>query len=217
LRTSASNPFGCGSAAICHSGDAQRTLYASRRVWQFACPACGEFEITDQGEEAIRYDPTAKDLRHLVSAATRRGSDLGQPVLIKSDNWRGYAEAFLGISVVTKLRTLLEFLRKRSEFFGSFVEFAPLTDWPLLVANGPEEGQAILQHAYSRNLVARQTGTQWALTWDGWEAVEPTAGSMIDMCITNAIIGAGGSQHRCADQRVALICWKTDADELWPC
>lgn len=64
-------------------------------------------------------------------------------------------------------------MRKRSDFFGNLVEFTALTDWPLLVANGPEEGQAILQHASNRNLVARgQTGTQWALTWDGWQAVE---------------------------------------------
>lgn len=148
-------------------------------VWQLACPACGEFEMTWQGEEAIRYDPAAKDLRHLISAATRQGSDLGQPILIKSDNWRSYAEGFLGVSVATKVRTLLEILRKRSDFFGNLVEFTALTDWPLLVANGPEEGQAILQHARNRNLVAHgQTETQWALTWDGWQAVEPIAGSI---------------------------------------
>ena len=89
---------------LCDSGYVKCTHHASRMVWQLACPACGEFEMTWQGEEAIRYDPAAKDLRHLISAATRQGSDLGQPILIKSDNWRSYAEGFLGVSVATKVR-----------------------------------------------------------------------------------------------------------------
>ena len=135
--------------------------------------------MTYQGLDAISYDPAAKDLRHLVSAAARRAWESGQPILIKSDNWQSFADAFLGVSVAAKVRTLLEVLRSRSAFFGNTVEFTMLTDWPLLFASGPEEGQAILQHASNRNLVAKGlTATQWALTWDGWQAVEPIAGSV---------------------------------------
>jgi hypothetical protein len=96
--------------------------------------------MTYQGLDAIRYDPAARDLRHLVSAATRGASDLSQPILIKSDNWQNCADGFIGVSIATKVRTLLELLRKRSDFFGNLVEFTVLTDWPLIVANGPEEG-----------------------------------------------------------------------------
>src|SRR5580658_1368432 len=108
---------------LCGSSYAKCTHHASRRVWQVACTACGEFEMTYQGEEAIRYDPAAKGLSHLISAVTRQQSDLGQTILIKSDNWRSYAEGFLGVSVATKLRTFLDILSKRSDFFGNLVEF----------------------------------------------------------------------------------------------
>ena len=166
---------------LCDSGSAKCTHHTSRRVWQVACPACGEFEMTYQGEEAVRYGP-AKALRHAHSFLPRldRGSVIGLPILNKCYYLRSYSEGFEGLSVAAKVRTLLEILRKHSEFFGNLVEFfTTVTDWPLLVANGPEEGQAILQHARSRNLVAQGDGEKlWTLTWDGWQAVEPLAGGI---------------------------------------
>jgi hypothetical protein len=41
--------------------------------------------------------------------------------------------------------------------------------------------------------------------------------ALIDICINNAIIGAEEAQHLCPDRRVALICWRIDAGERWPC
>jgi len=132
------------------------------------CQACGTFKIT---QHAVWKIDEFSQLRHLLSATTRRASDAGQPLSLTSDNSRGYAESFLGTTLAGKLRNVLELLRKRSSFFGDEAEFNVTTDWPLLIAEGPAEASALIQLAQEHGLV--KDGS--VLTWDGWQAVETIA------------------------------------------
>jgi nucleoside 2-deoxyribosyltransferase len=100
-------------------------------------------------------------------------------VLLKSDNWQDYVDPFASTSISMKARTLLEVIHRNSEFFGSGVEFSHKTDWPLIAAKGPEDCWAILSHVQATNhLAQRQSQQHWALTWEGWEAIEPIAGEV---------------------------------------
>ena len=71
---------------------------------------------------------------------------------------------------------------KGRSFFGHWIEFAADTDWALLVANGPPEGHKLLETAEIQKFVARPdvrtVKPKWALTWEGWQAVEPIAGGI---------------------------------------
>ena len=157
----------------------QSVIDAGRRLYNIACPACGEYQITDQGIERVTYDVEAKSFRWCLSAATRRASETGQRLLLKSDNWREYADLFVGTSISMKARSLLEVVRKNSEFFGNVVEFSHKTDWPLIAANGPEECWSIVGYLQGKRLLAQgQTQQQYVLTWEGWEAVEPVSGGV---------------------------------------
>lgn len=168
--------------SLCGSAEVLCSEHYDRDVKEFGCPACGNFEITREAEQTVQYDPEAKGLRHLISAATRQASDEKHPVTIMSANWRDLADRFAGVTVTAKVRRLLEVLRKRSDFFGNTVEFSAPRDWPLLVANGPEECVAILFHAREQKLIAPTLNlTLWKLTWDGWQTVEPIAAGAIGL------------------------------------
>jgi hypothetical protein len=164
----------CGTAALATFGT------AGRRVYEVACPACGEYEITDQGLAAVTSNPDVKGLRWCLSAATRREWEREQRVLLKSSNWPEYVDLFIGTSVSMKARSLLEVIHRNSEFFGNVVDFSHKTDWPLIAAKGPEECWSILGYLQDDRLLHApgQSKEQWMLTWKGWEAVEPVAGGV---------------------------------------
>lgn len=164
---------------LCDAWDASQTKEARREVFQVACRACGEFEITEEAKDVFRCEPTAKAARWCVSAATRRAWDADERILITTENWRSYVDSFVGTSVAMKARMLLETIHAKSDFFGESVEFSHETDWPTIAAKGHEECWSILCHLQSKGFVAQAIDQRhWCLTWSGWEAVEPAAGGM---------------------------------------
>lgn len=154
-----------------------------REVHRVTCATCGTYEITMEAEDAVARDPAANGSRWHLSAATRRAADDDREILIRLDNWKDFADSFAGTSIKTKERLLLEAIRSGSAFFGDMVAFSFDVDWPQIAANGPAECWAILEHVRDAGLLAQgRTLDQWALTWGGWETIEPIAGGVPGIC-----------------------------------
>jgi hypothetical protein len=148
------------------------------RSYEIGCAACGDYWISEAALTEIEREPV---LRGCVSVATREASDAKRPLALTRDNWRDIARTFVGTPIGVKIQRLLGLARKRSRWYGDSVMLYLDADWPLLHAYSADEAQALMLELQRRGLLSGQAGIDdlgLALTIEGWEATEPSAGGV---------------------------------------
>lgn len=148
----------------------------------FGCPVCGEFVMTF----ALSADSDMQGQPHpYLSAATRKASEAGSPLVLTMDNWRQLEDQQRSIRVSQKLADLLRLVADRSGTPGKVWKIAPDRDYPLIAAHDVTELRSYLDHLYQRKFLAKLqtyfdvdisdelTVTECKLTIAGWEALEP--------------------------------------------
>ncbi len=145
------------------------------------CRICGKYFITpDLAAELANLD---RDPMPYLSAATRQADAAGNPILLTQENYEGHIEAHRYTSVSSKARKLLELLARESRFFGQNVRFHRESDYPLIDAISVDEAVQLSEYLHGEKLVHSKSRSEWALTMNGWEEVEPlTSGGVPGHC-----------------------------------
>jgi hypothetical protein len=151
-----------------------------------ACEVCGRFEMAFE----LSVDRDMQGQPHpYLSAATRKASESGRPLVLDMNNWQGLESEQGSIRVSQKLTDLLRLIAKRSGTPGRVWSIVTTNDYPLIAALDATELQSYLLHLEERGLLRHPQQysdgtTRCELTIAGWEALEPA-------------LTAGGTPGRC--------------------
>jgi hypothetical protein len=135
------------------------------------CKRCGEYTIQPPVATAIDDG----EPRPYLSAATRKASDSGNPLILENDNWQLYEAEQRSIRVSEKVGDLLQQIAKNTKTPGRGWRMAQAFDYPLIAAFDQAELASYLDYLVSKGLVTMPVDnhTGWGLTVAGWERVQP--------------------------------------------
>jgi nucleoside 2-deoxyribosyltransferase len=156
----------------------------SRGLYHVICAGCGRYGIT---EENWIYADKKKELdavRHILAGLSREINNEG----ITKENYPEFTATNIPewlrnfripdmLSVEEKTKKLLQYLRRKTEFFGQEIEFDPDTDFQLAYARNQSEFQSFLrllddkEYADMRgsSMIDGKQSVKISLSGDGWE------------------------------------------------
>jgi hypothetical protein len=103
-------------------------------------------------------------------------------LILCRDNYQVFEDEHLWTSVQDKCRKILEWIRRKSSFFGAKAPIYPARDYPLFDAVSPAECEYLLNHLSERQLIFHVSAAEpheWTLSMAGWEFIEPLASAGI--------------------------------------
>jgi nucleoside 2-deoxyribosyltransferase len=135
----------------------------------FDCAVCGRFKMNFD----LTHDRDMQGEPHpYLSAATRKASAEGIPLMLTMDNWRQLEDQQRSMRISQKLTDLLRLIAARSETLGQRWSINLDKDYPLIAAANSGELSHLLAHLHTRGWLEDGT-TNCQLTVPGWEALEP--------------------------------------------
>ena len=134
------------------------------------CARCGRFKITSQAiEDVLAVKPEYKPL---LSAYCRRLPKGVAAPTIKTDTIEQFVRTLPQYTPPEKLDNLLELMAQMTPALGAATTFHPETDYPLLIARGPDEVRFLQQTLVDRGYTSSPVGGGQAVTLRGWERSE---------------------------------------------
>jgi hypothetical protein len=156
--------------------NARRPIQPADDFYRVDCELCGEYRITVELCDDLRSE--IGDLSPYLSAATRQAHEARDPLSLKPENWRDYAEAHRYTTISTKLNKLLRYLERRTEHPGAAVQIADRWMFPLIDAKEPTEVRYFCEHAKRIGHIDGPTEGglgPFTITVRGWEYLDPSS------------------------------------------
>ncbi len=171
------------------------------------CKVCGTYRITDEvlSCRILDYNSYAKPL---LSAIVRRHFDLkGKPQTITSKNWQALvSQAPDRNDVPSKVRYLLSYMARKSQFPGDKITLDIEADYPICFAANADEFTFYILYANGAGFLSSPGGPIYRLTTKGWEEVRriPTLDSpyaFVAMSLSE-VSGRGALLTRAFDEAI---------------
>jgi len=153
-------PF-CGQAPDRVSPDGRN------RKWLLDCSRCGRFLITFEALDAVPAFPD----KHLLSYVCRTWPDERSVPEILTSNMAELARRAPLRTIPEKRDWLLELLGQRTKVPGSVSRFDFRKDYPLVVAQNPDEAAFLMTALVNAKLLSGVANGTAMVTMDGWERI----------------------------------------------
>jgi hypothetical protein len=151
---------------FCERGPRYCTYDLDHDSFSVECATCGRFNISNRALSAL----TTRQ-KHLLSAFCRRAMRGNDVVTILSTDVERLIHALPNFSPPVKLDNLLREMGERTPALGKFAEFDPNSDYPLLIADGLDEVEYLIETLTNRGYLDGDLGGL-RLTLLGWERLE---------------------------------------------
>lgn len=117
-----------------------------RDVLHVDCASCGSYLITDEAAEDL--DAALRNEKHLLSGLTRRASEDGTPLYIRSDALRAMVASAPRPQPLEAIDEILRYVQRHAKGPQEYVTMTPL-DYPLVYAREATEFSFLLQKMWN--------------------------------------------------------------------
>jgi hypothetical protein len=142
-------------------------------TYDVECGRCGRFRITVEAiHDVLEIKPQLKSLLSAYCRRQPKGSDIPT---IKPDNIDQFIGALPQYTPPEKLDLLLEVMGRMTPTLGTPTKFDFESDYPLLIAHGPEEARFLAGELLERDYIRGPGSPVWGpftVMSHGWERLE---------------------------------------------
>jgi hypothetical protein len=108
-----------------------------------------------------------------LSAATRQASEENQVLPLTLENLQTVAALHTGTPVRQKIRKVLEYIARKSQYPGDAIDLVLNLDYPAFDAVSSEECTFLVRHVFLAGYLEKREDKKHELSVKGWQEIEP--------------------------------------------